>query len=91
MSDLRNIRENWPLIAALSAGAVAWGWNTAQIAFSQTSQEKTEQRVAKVEGDITEIKQSLARIDANQRNTSSEVSRIRASLEALVRELRQME
>lgn len=82
-------RRHWPLGAALVTVAVAWGVNTATLAENGKADAKTEQRVAQVEKDISDMKAALARIDANQANTTTSVNEIKADVKAIAEAVRE--
>jgi sensor domain CHASE-containing protein len=83
-----NLLRHWQLGAALLALACAWGYNTAQIAFSQERQESVETRVTVVEKAVSEIKQSISSQAATSKAQQQSIDRIDRNIEALLREMR---
>lgn len=79
----------WPIGVAAVLIAVNWGVFSNRLGATETDAEKTEQRVEKVEGDLSSIKQSVARIETAQTYTAAELERIRQEqakvAEALIR------
>lgn len=88
-NGFHNFLKHWPIVAAIASLAVTWGVFTATLAANKDADVLVEQRVTRIEQDMTEIKEAIARMEVRQTVATQEMARVRESLDSILRELRQ--
>lgn len=102
LDALAYVRKNWIILAALVAGGVAWGTNTAQLAAAGEQADGNsdkittlEEKLGSIDRKLTEELNDLSRAQAEQAVTSRaqqrSIDRIDRNLEALVEALREQQ
>lgn len=77
---LKDVRENWMILAALSAGAVAWGVNSTMLAYAKTDIEKNEMEISEVQSEIVKIRIEATRVataaEAQKESTERQIDQL---------------
>lgn len=80
--------DNWVVLAALVGLGVGWGTTVHRVGAAETAQTQQEQRIQKIEENISKIKEDQAAQRAAADAQKESVQRIDRSLEEILRELR---
>jgi len=82
------IRTYWPQLTVLVLVSVGWGTNVNRIANAEGDIISQEARLAKIEENLGDVKESVIRIDTNQGHIADDVKSITTAIQGILDELR---
>ncbi len=82
------IRTYWPQLTVLVLVSAGWGTNVNRIANAETDIVSQEARLAKIEQNLGDVKDSVIRIDTTQTHIADDVKSITTAIQDILDELR---